>query len=185
IMSTNQNFTSIFQSTTARLIMVGLLTLILLIPLAIVNDLIHERAQRQKEAVNEINSKWGREVFVYGPILKVPYTTYVENKVFNDQNQTMTTERQAIQNFAYFFPEQLTNQADVSTETKYRSNYEAVLCTAQMKFNGHFTKPDFSLKTIPDEDIDWDKATILIRTSNLSSIKDAVSINLGGEKYTF
>ena len=64
-MSTNQNFTSIFQSTTARLIMVGLLTLILLIPLAIVNDLIHERAERQKEVVNEINSKWGREVFVY------------------------------------------------------------------------------------------------------------------------
>lgn len=184
-MSTNQNFTSIFQSTTARLIMVGLLTLILLIPLAIVNDLIHERAQRQKEVVNEINSKWGREVFVYGPILKVPYTTYVENKVFNDQNQTMTTERQAIQNFAYFFPEQLINQTDVSTQTKYRSNYETVLFTAQMKFNGHFTKPDFSLKTIPDEDIDWDKATILIRTSNLSSIKDAVSINLGGKKYTF
>jgi inner membrane protein len=184
-MSTNQNFTSIFQSTTARLIMVGLLTLILLIPLAIVNDLIHERAERQKEVINEINSKWGREVFVYGPILKVPYTTYTENKVFDDQNKTITTERQAIKNYAYFFPEQLTNQTEVSTETKYRSNYEAVLFTAQMKFNGHFTKPDFSIKTIADEDIEWDKATIVIQTSNLSSIKDAVSINLGGEKYTF
>ncbi|MFA7444415.1 MAG: cell envelope integrity protein CreD [Flavobacteriaceae bacterium] len=184
-METNQNPTSFFQSATARLIMVGLLTLILLIPLAIVNDLIHERAKRQKEVVSEITSKWGQEVFVYGPILKVPYTTYSENKIYNEQTKTMVTESQAIKNFAYFFPEQLTNQTEVTTQTKYRSNYEAVLFTAQMDFSGHYAKPDFSLKNIPDEDIEWNKATIVIQTSNLSSIKDVVSITLGKENYTF
>lgn len=54
-----------------------------------------------------------------------------------------------------------------------------------MDFQGKYTKPDFSSKSIPDSDIQWDKATILIRTTNLSSIKNTVAINLSGKEYVF
>jgi inner membrane protein len=53
--------------------MVGFLVIILLIPLSYINSLINERAFRQKDVVNEINEKWGNDVLVYGPILKIPY----------------------------------------------------------------------------------------------------------------
>ena len=58
-------------SITARMLMIGILILILLIPLSYIEDLIDERMLRQQEVVKEINQKWGEEVLVYGPILKV------------------------------------------------------------------------------------------------------------------
>jgi len=91
---------SFFQSSTAKMIMVGILTLVLLIPLFFVQDLITERSIRQKEVVTETTSKWGGGVYVYGPILKIPYKNPVTGK----------------SNFAYFFPEKLNNSVTTTME---------------------------------------------------------------------
>lgn len=186
-METNQKstLTSLVQSNTARLIMVGILILILLIPLEFVKSLVRERTSRQEEVIREINNKWGNEVFFYGPILKVPYTTYTESETRNPKTGAVTVERNYSEEFAYFFPEELKNTSEVKTETKKRNNYESVVFTADMNFSGKYTKPDFSSRSIANEDIKWEKATILIRTTNLSSIKNGVSVNLGGKNYTF
>lgn len=186
-METNQKsfIVTLLQSNTARLILVGLLTLFLLIPLQLVKNLVSERKYRQAEVISEINSKWGNEVFFYGPILKVPYTTYVENEVHNPKTNAVTIERRAELQYAYFFPEELRNSSDVKTETKNRNNYESVVFTAQMDFTGKYSKPDFSSKNIPNENIQWEKSTILIKTTNLSSIKNQVFITLSGKEYAF
>ena len=42
-------------SITARMLMVGFLTIVLLIPLFFIENLIRERSQRQTEVINEIN----------------------------------------------------------------------------------------------------------------------------------
>ncbi|MFJ1262264.1 cell envelope integrity protein CreD [Capnocytophaga canis] len=186
-MESNQKsfIATLLQSSTARMIMVGILILVLLIPLELVKSLVRERKYRQEEVIDEINSKWGEKVFFYGPILKVPYTSYEKNTVYDKKLGTTVIERKAQQNVAYFFPETLKNISNVMTETKKRNNYESVVFTAEMEFEGKYVKPDFSLKNIPEEDIHWDKATILIRTTNLSSIKNGVSINLSGKSYPF
>ena len=49
------------NSITARMFMVGFLTLILLIPLFFVQNLIDERAQRQQEVVAEINENGAKK----------------------------------------------------------------------------------------------------------------------------
>jgi inner membrane protein len=54
-----------------------------------------------------------------------------------------------------------------------------------MNFEGHYIRPDFRSKNIPNEDIQWNKATILIQTTNLKSIKDEVKINFGNTNLTF
>ena len=69
----NQESQNFFQSATAKMFMIGLLTLVLLIPLVFVNNLIIERSERQKEVVSETADKWGESVYFYGPIIKVPY----------------------------------------------------------------------------------------------------------------
>ena len=63
---------SILQSTTAKMLMVGFLTIALLIPLFFVQNLIKERSNRQKEVVDEVSNLWGNEVQFYGPILRIP-----------------------------------------------------------------------------------------------------------------
>jgi inner membrane protein len=71
--------TNFFQSNTAKIIMVGFLTLILLIPLQFVKSLIEERSVRQKEVVSETSEKWGEAIYFYGPILKIPYKVHTES----------------------------------------------------------------------------------------------------------
>lgn len=173
----------LFQSNTVKMIMVGFLTLVLLIPLALVQDLIDERSKRQDEVVNEISSKWGENVYFYGPVLKVPYKTYEES--VSVVGKQAVTQRKATVSYAYFFPEKLAASTDVKTKVRSRNNYESVLYTAAMKFTGNYNRPDFSSKSIPDADIMWNKATLVINTTNLKSIKNQVAINLNGKSYSF
>lgn len=181
----NQNETGFFQSNTAKMMMVGLLTLLLLIPLEFVKNLISERAQRQEEVITEINDKWGENVFFYGPILKVPYTYYEETVSINEQTKETVKQRKAILNYAYFFPEELNAKTNVTTKVLNRNNYESVVFSSKMEFDGTYIQPDFSIKNIANENIQWDKATILIQTTNLKSIKDEVKINFGKTNFTF
>ncbi|AOW10758.1 cell envelope integrity protein CreD [Flavobacterium gilvum] len=178
-------FQSLFQSTTAKMLMVGFLTLILLIPLEFVKSLINERSNRQEEVISEINGKWGEKVFFYGPILKVPYITFEETLSINQKTNETLKQQKAITKYAYFFPEDLKAKSNVNTKLLNRNNYESVVFSSKMNFEGSYIQPDFSSKNIPSENIQWNKTTILIKTTNLKSIKDEVKINLGGTKFTF
>mgnify|MGYP003607769684 CR=1 FL=1 len=176
---------SFFQSTTAKMIMVGILTLVLLIPLEFVKSLITERSYRQEEVISEINDKWGESVYFYGPILKVPYTTFEETVSINQKTNETVKQQKAITKYAYFFPEDLKAKSNVATKVLNRNNYESVVYSSKMNFEGHYIQPDFSSKNISTDAIQWNKATIVIKTTNLKSIKDEVKINLGSGKFTF
>lgn len=172
-------------SITARMLMVGFLIIILLIPLAYINNLIAERAIRQESVVSEINEKWGNNVLVYGPILKLPYKTYKETKKYNEKTKTYITETTSEINYAYIFPESLNTDAEVNSKTLKRGNFESAVYTTKMNFNGHYISPELNLKGIKDEDIIWGQSTILIKTSNLKGIKNEVNIELNETKYGF
>ena len=168
---------SIFQSTTAKMILVGLLTLALLIPLEFVKNLISERSQRQEEVTSEINDKWGQSVYFCGPILKVPYTYFEETVSINEKTKESVKEKKAYTSYAYFFPDTLQSTANVTTKVLNRNNYESAVFSNAMKFNGTYIEPDFSSREIADENIQWEKTTILIQTTNLKSIKNEASID--------
>jgi inner membrane protein len=181
-MTTKSNF---FQSNTAKMIMVGALTLFLLIPLALVQDLISERSQRKNEVVAEVTNSWGEDINFYGPILKVPYkeeteTTYIDNKT----KQTSVQKTTSI-NYAYFFPEVLQNKTKVEKVSDIkRSLYNPIVFKADMAFNGSFENLNFDKLGIKKENIVWDKASVIIKTTNLKSIKSDLKINVNGSNYS-
>ncbi|WP_445716429.1 cell envelope integrity protein CreD [Flavobacterium sp.] len=161
---------SFFQTTTAKMIMVGILILVLIIPLALVQDLIVERSQRQKEVITETTAKWGNSVYFYGPILKVPYKDPISGT----------------SNDAYFFPETLNNKTEVTmVKPLERSIYKSNVFTTKMQFDGNYTTPNFASKGIPAENIYWNRAKILIRTTNLKSLKDEVKMKIGNQNLAF
>jgi inner membrane protein len=53
----------------------GIVVLVLafMIPLAIIHDMIGERAARRAGAVAEIGESWGQAQRVFGPVLAIPY----------------------------------------------------------------------------------------------------------------
>src|SRR6185312_3169242 len=66
---------SINNSITLKLISVGILILILLIPEEMVNSLINQRESRHNDAIQEITGKWGGQQVLTGPVLNFPYKT--------------------------------------------------------------------------------------------------------------
>ena len=183
----NQNrfVTWLKASITARMLMVGFLVIVLLIPLSYINVLIKERSLRQADVVEEINQKWGSDVLLYGPILKLPYYTYTETKTYNEKAKTYFKETQKHLNHAYIFPENLNINAEVTSKPMYLGNYKSAVYTANLNINGEFLAPTLASKDIRPEDVVWGEASILLQTSNLKGIKTEMSINLNDKSYSF
>ncbi|CAL2056644.1 cell envelope integrity protein CreD [Tenacibaculum sp. 190524A05c] len=173
------------HSISARMLMVGLLILILLIPLSYVKDLIRERQYNQKAVINEINQKWGGEVLLYGPMLKVPYKTYKIKHIYNQATKTNQEETIESIRYAYFFPNQLGIQTTVNPQQKKRGIYETAVYGSEININGNFTKPDFSELDIQEKDILWEKSKLIIETSNLKGVSSLVEIQFHKNKYAF
>jgi len=176
---------SFMQSTTARVIMVGLLTLALLIPLQYVKGIINERQHLQEEVKNDISQKWGGSVYVLGPVLKLPYNIVNETEVVDKATKKITIRRSISTDYLYIFPEQLDISTAVKTTKKHRSNYEAAVFTSDMKLKGFYPAPDLAKHNIAAENVRWDKASVIMSTNTLKSIKGAVNISVKGNKYNF
>ena len=170
-------------SLTIRMMMIGILILVMLIPLSFIESLIQERAFRQEEVVKEINEKWGNEVLLYGPLLKVPYNTHTTSKIWDEKTKVYKEEKTTATNYAYFFPADLSIDSKIVTEPLDRGIYESIVYTADINISGKFDYPNFETQDIAPEDILWNKATIILKSSNLKGIKSNLNFNLGEETY--
>lgn len=182
----NQPKNSFFQSTTVKMAMVGFLTLILLIPLEFVKDLISERSNRKKEVVEEVSNLWGKDIYFYGPILKIPYKSYDEYNITNPRTGAITIEKKVTIKNAFFFPENFNSKTNAKKNTSLkRGIYNNVVFTANMDFQGNFGKLNFEKLGIKSEDLLWNQASIVVKTTNLKSIKSDLNIALNNQKMNF
>jgi len=159
---------SISQSITFKLISIGILVLLLLIPKSMINSLILEREQRMHNTVREVTDKWSRRQTVSGPILTIPYKKYL---LTEDKKNIKETTR-----YATFLPEQLHIETNIVPEERYRGIFKVIVYKAQLSIKGKFPKPDFSVWDIDEKDILWSKATLNIGISDLRGIEQQVSL---------
>ena len=158
---------SIRNSVTVKLVSMGLLILLLLIPAFMIQSLIQERELMRQQAIDEVSGKWGRAQTVAGPILMVPYDDYRTS----DDNRLIRTTR-----YAYFLPETLEIEGGVQPETRYRGIYEVVVYNAALAFSGRFPQPDFSAFDIEPERVRWDEAAVVVGITDLRGINEAVEL---------
>lgn len=177
-----QKFGNWFRtSITARMLAVGFILIVLLIPLSFVKGLIRERGARQHEVIREINEKWGNEVVLYGPVIKVPYKTYKEKRTYDEKSKTYLKTYEDVLHTAYFLPATLNAESKIDTEPLERGIYESVVFSSDIAMNGTFDGFDFSQEEVPEKDILWDRASLLFKTSNLKGIQDEIIVTIGEE----
>src|ERR1700724_866632 len=113
--------------TIIKLIGVGILILLLLIPLGMITGVLSDRLNRRNEAVADITSSWGREQNVIGPVLIIPYQyrfkTVKEVPVKDGKVEKREVEETASA-WAYFLPEMLNVAGDAETQKLKRGIYE-------------------------------------------------------------
>ena len=170
-------------SSTSRMIMIGFLSFILLIPLFYIENLINERAYRQEGVINEISNQWGNEVVVYGPILKIPYKVFTEKVITDKKTKQVTIETIENIKYGYFFPDKLNIHSTINPEEKKRGIYTTAVYESKILIDGVFDSIDFSEADIKGKNIIWNKSKILLKTTNVKGVNSIVSINIKGNNY--
>src|SRR2546427_8060557 len=116
-----------------KLLGVGALVLVLLIPMAMIPGVLRERVQRRNEAVADITSSWGREQNLIGPVLGIPYQykfkAVKEVAAADGKMERHEVEETATGN-AYFLPETLNGSGNVQTQMLHRGICNAVVYRA-------------------------------------------------------
>lgn len=179
----NKFLTWIKTSSTARMMMIGFLSIVLLIPLLFIEDLIRERSFRQESVVNEISKQWGNEVVIYGPILKIPYKVTTEKQITNQKTKQVTTEKIEHIKYGYFFPDKLDIKSSVNPEQKKRGIYTTAVFNSTILMNGQFDSINFNKKEINEADILWDKSQVLLKTTNVKGVSSLVSIHIDTKSF--
>jgi inner membrane protein len=159
-----------------KAIIIGILTLLLLIPTAMIRQLIVEREGRQEEASNEISSKWSGKQTLTGPVLSIPYY----EKYKDDAGNVKTVIK-----YAHILPENLSITGELFPEKRYRSIFEIVVYNAKLKYSGHFNTISSETVNVPKENFLPDKALISFGISDLRGIKDQISLKWNNSSMNF
>ncbi len=171
--------------TIIKLIGVGALILLLLIPLNMITGVLSDRLQRRNEAVADITSSWGKEQSVIGPVLIIPYQ-YRFKTVKDVPGKDKKMERREVEETAtaeaYFLPEALNVAGDVETQKLHRGIYQAAVFRAQVTLSGKFAVPNFEALKIDPKDAQWKDAHVTIAISDLRGTRQALVLDWGGNK---
>jgi len=167
----------ISQSITFKLLSIGILILILLIPQSMINDLIIEREGRMEETVHEVTDMWSRGQTITGPILTVPYKVYLESE---DKKSLVEVVKNAT-----FLPDQLTVESNIEPEVRYRGIFKVIVYKAKLKLSGSFQSPDFTQWGINAQDILWQNAVLNIGISDLRGIEEEVVLKYNNQGVPF
>ena len=161
------------QSITLKAIIIGFLTLLMLIPGAMIQNLISERQQRSEETIQKINSKWSNAQTVNGPVLEIPYQT----KNLNEKN-IVETEIHKL----YLTPELLTINATLIPEERHYGIYTSILYKSELNISGKFKKLD--LEVPANSVIQWKEASIRIGISDLRGMTNNLDFVLNNSHFT-
>jgi inner membrane protein len=164
------------SSVVVRLLVMGLLMVLLLVPLTMVQSVVTERAGRRSEVAEEVSATWGAAQTIAGPVLVVPYrctTTDANGK------QTQTINR------ASFLPDVLDVQGVADTDVRKRSLFKVVVYKARLRMSGRFATPDLASITRPGTEPLWNEATINIGITDPRGIARRMALKWNGQDIAF
>ncbi|HEY7056718.1 MAG TPA: inner membrane CreD family protein, partial [Vicinamibacterales bacterium] len=157
-------------SALARLMVMGLLTIALLIPLAWVSSIVSERANRRDIAVAEIGTTWGGPQTLGGLVLSVPYVaTWTET----------TGREQRIVGRAQFLPRDLQIEGALKTDTRKRGIFRVVVYSTELRVTGKFVKPDLDWIRPRVSEVDWSQASVNIGVSDPRGLTQRMTLRWG------
>lgn len=163
------------DSISIRLIIVAALVLLLLIPTAMVQNLIDDRQYTNRSAISEVSQRWSKEQVITGPFVSIPYIEY----------QKKDDELIAIKHYAHFLPNELSIDGDIVPEMRHRGIFDVVVYRTNLSVNGVFPTPDFSQWPIKPSEILWSQAKLSFGISDLRGIENQLTMQWGSDTLRF
>jgi inner membrane protein len=167
-------FETLQGSVTGKVLFIGGLILLLLLPVGMIKGLIHERASLYDTARSNVASAWGASQTIGGPILVVPFQF---TRMSYAQPVTITDE-------LYLLPEQLELVGNVESEERFRGIYGVPVYTARLRVAGRFAPPALGGE-YQDLTMLWDQAEIALPLTDARSVKEPIVLASGDATTSF
>ena len=155
------------RSVTLKLVAIGFLVVLLMIPALMLGGLIGEREALRDSARREVASRWGVEQTIGGPVLSIPYVV---------SQATETGAVAEVTRYAHFLPDELQVEGTLAPEIRSRGIYDVVLYNAQVRLTGRFPRPDPTALGIPAAALRPADAFVSIGIPDMTGVEDAVRL---------
>lgn len=166
-MNTTTGETKWYETLTVKMILLGGLVIMLLIPLQLIKMVIRERASYAEGVKGEISAQWGGKQTITGPVLNIPVT---RTSLLSD-GKTIT-ER----DIWHLMPDQLNISGDIKPEIRYKGIYEAVVYNSELLIGGSFILPEAVNDNFTAQ---WDEAYITFGISDNRGLRDTIILSFG------
>ena len=176
--------------TFVKLATLALLVVVLLIPVVRVTLLIRERMGRQAEVEDEIARTWGGRQTLLGPIVAVPHTVTVEHVTVEERggvpgapNRSVQRTEKVERHVLHALPEEVSWQARVEPEIRYRGLFEVVVYEARLTVTGVFERP--SIEPRPGERVLWERAVLVLGVPDVRGLQQRARLSWGDREVEF
>lgn len=168
-----------------KVVGIGFLGGLLLIPLGLVWGTMQERLQRQTEAVASVTGPWGGAQRLLGPVLVVPFTWQAESEetVLVEGRPVVQKRLREQTGEACFLPEQLTVNGHLEPSERRRGIYTAHVYAANLTLTGRFAPPNWKfLEGLRDLTPQWQRARVGIAISDLRGAPGLLTLEWNGAR---
>jgi len=168
---------SFLSSPSVKLVLIGFVTVMLLVPSTFVWVLVEERADRAERVARDIARSWGGTQMLNGPYLIVPFTeTRVTGSGENEKEQVWRRT-------AVLFPETLKVEGEARVEERQKSIYKLPVYQGSFSLNGRFARPPETMFA-PLEGgtvrVEPDRAVLGVGIGDVRALKNDVSLLVNG-----
>src|SRR5688572_25466567 len=155
-----------------KLLVIGFLIIVLLVPLAQVEDLVGERVGMRATAAQRVAESWGGAQTTAGVLLAIPVETtrvVIEQTAAGRETQRTELDR----NVLYVLPDILKIDADAELTSRPVGLYETSVYTAKVQIAGEFLNRDFAhlLQEKQGREVKWSEARLLVLNSESKALR--------------
>ncbi len=172
-----------------KTLIVAVLTLLIAIPLLMIESTIRERMQFREEAVRSIASDSVREQTVIGPVLVLPYTDEYEELIAATDHPAKKAEtvRLSMARRVLVFPGQLQVDGSIDTERRYRGIHQVLVYSGQHSVSGDFAVPKMEAlpRQKPHSRLTLGQAYVALSIEDVRGIRNIPKIKWGGKLVEF
>lgn len=155
------------NSLTVKMLFIGAIMLLLLIPGRMIMNLIKDRESMMTSAQEEVARMWGGVQHLTGPVLTIPYAVTTTDKKGNSET---------IRGTLSLLPEELDIAGHIDCEQRRRGFYDTNVYTTDLVLSGTFDLPADLLVRTSGTRIDWSAAKVAVGISDLRGIEESIEI---------
>jgi len=169
----------------SKTLMIGLLSLLLLIPLGMIESKISQRQYLQTQVQQDIARSASGPQTITGPYLVISYKLRERSVRLDDKGVEKTYLSESGPFETVISPHQLKIDGSADVETRNRGIYQARLFNLHSSMAGNFVVPRGYGISRPVEDIIPQAAYVVVNVSDSRGIRNAPVLKLNGSKHEF